>query len=191
MTVARSVELRKIDNNYKLIFQPVKELSNYRSIKYKKDAIAIKRTEKIIDSKSINLASTEINFKISDLKNSGFNFKLSNKQGDILIFGYDNTNNNFFIDRRKTGNIEFSEKFANRVSFAKRTSINPNLEGKIILDKTSIELFFDNGETVMTEIFFPKSPFSELIIEPKSKEIILETIELHQLNINQTKLKWN
>lgn len=189
MTVARSVELRKIDNNYKLVFQPVKELSNYRSIKYKKDAIAIKRTEKIIDSKSINLASTEINFKISDLKNSGFNFKLSNKQGDILIFGYDNTNNNFFIDRRKTGNIKFSEKFANRVSLAKRTSINPNLEGKIILDKTSIELFFDNGETVMTEIFFPKSPFSELIIEPKSKEIILETIELHQLNINQTKLK--
>ncbi len=106
-----------------------------------------------------------------------------------MIFGYDNTNNNFFIDRRKTGNIKFSEKFANRVSLAKRTSISPNLEGKIILDKTSIELFFDNGETVMTEIFFPKSPFSELIIEPKSKEIILETIELHQLNINQTKLK--
>jgi levanase/fructan beta-fructosidase len=189
MTVARSVELRKIDNNYKLVFQPVKELSNYRSVKYKKDAISIKRTEKIIDSKAIDLSSTEINFKILDLKNSGFNFKLSNKQGDTLIFGYDNTNNNFFIDRRKSGKIDYSENFANRVSMAKRTSLNPNLEAKIILDKTSIELFFDNGETVMTEIFFPRSPFSELIIEPKSQEFILDNLELHQLNINQTKLK--
>lgn len=189
MTVARSVELRKIDNNYKLVFQPVKELSNYRSVKYKKDAIAIKRTEKIIDSKAIDLSSTEINFKISDLKNSGFNFKLSNKQGDTLIFGYDNTNNNFFIDRRKSGKIDYSENFANRISMAKRTSLNPNLEAKIILDKTSIELFFDNGETVMTEIFFPRSPFSELIIEPQSQEFILDKLELHQLNINQTKLK--
>jgi levanase/fructan beta-fructosidase len=189
MTVARSVELRKIDNNYKLVFQPVKELSNYRSVKYKKDAIAIKRTEKIIDSKAIDLSSTEINFKISDLKNSGFNFKLSNKQGDTLIFGYDNTNNNFFIDRRKSGKIDYSENFANRVSMAKRTSLNPNLEAKIILDKTSIELFFDNGETVMTEIFFPRSPFSELIIVPQSQEFILDNLELHQLNINQTKLK--
>jgi levanase/fructan beta-fructosidase len=72
---------------------------------------------------------------------------------------------------------------------AKRTSLNPNLEAKIILDKTSIELFFDNGETVMTEIFFPRSPFSELIIEPQSQEFILDKLELHQLNINQTKLK--
>ncbi len=189
MTLARTVELQKIDNSYRLIFQPVKELFNYRSEKYKKDSITIKRSEKIIDSKAIDLSSTEINFKISDLKNSGFTFKLINKQGDTLSFGYNNTDDSFFIDRSKTGKLDFSENFANRVSVAKRSSLSPNLTGKIILDKTSVELFFDNGQTVMTEIFFPKSPFNELIIEPKSKEFILDYIELHQLNINQTKLK--
>lgn len=90
----------------------------------------------------------------------------------------------FFVNRRKSGKTEFSEKFANRVSLAKRTSLNPDLLGTIIIDKTSIELFFDNGETVMTEIYFPNSPFSELSIEPKDQEFILGNIEIHKLNIH-------
>jgi levanase/fructan beta-fructosidase len=184
MTVARTVELQKVDVGYRLLFHPVKELSNYRSIKFKKESIAIKRAEKIIDSKAIDLSSTEINFKISDIKNSGFIFKLTNKEGDTLAFGYNHSNKNFFVDRRKSGKMEFSEKFADRVSLAKRTSLNPDLLGTIILDKTSIELFFDNGETVMTEIFFPNSPFSELSIEPKGQEFILGNIEINKLNIN-------
>ncbi len=184
MTVARQIELQKTNDSYKLLFKPLKELTSYRSVKYKKESIAIKEDTKIIDSKVIDLSSTEINFKISDLKNSGFTFKLTNKQGDTLAFGYNNSHKNFFVDRRKSGKTEFSEKFADRVSLAKRTSLNPDLLGTIILDKTSIELFFDNGETVMTEIFFPNSPFSELSIEPKDQEFILGNIEIHKLNIN-------
>ncbi|MCB0746142.1 MAG: glycoside hydrolase family 32 protein [Ignavibacteriae bacterium] len=184
MTVARQIELQKVNASYRLLFQPVKELTNYRSTKFKKESIAIKGDTKIIDSKAIDLSSTEINFKISNLKNSGFSFKLTNKQGDTLAFGYNHSNKNFFVDRRKSGKTAFSEKFSDRVSFAKRTSTNVNISGTIILDKTSIELFFDNGETVMTEIFFPNSPFEKLSIEPKDQEFILDNIEIHKLNIN-------
>lgn len=184
MTVARQIELQKVNTSYRLLFQPVKELSNYRSTKFKKESIVINGDTKIIDSKAIDLSSTEINFKISDLNNSGFTFKLTNKQGDTLAFGYNNSDKNFFVDRRKSGKTAFSEKFVNRVSLAKRTSLNPDLTGTIILDKTSIELFFDNGETVMTEIFFPNSPFDKLSIEPKDQEFILGNIEIHKLNFN-------
>ncbi|WP_179008698.1 glycoside hydrolase family 32 protein [Winogradskyella forsetii] len=184
MTVAREIELQKAGASYRLLFHPVKELTNYRSTKFKKESIAIKSAEKIIDSKEIDLSSTEINFKISDLKNSGFAFKLTNKQGDTLAFGYSHNDKNFFVDRRKSGKTEFSEKFADRISVAKRTSTNKDFLGTIILDKTSIELFFDNGETVMTEIFFPNAPFSKLSIEPKDQEFTLGNVEINQLNIN-------
>ncbi len=184
MTVARQIELQKVNASYRLLFQPVKELTNYRSTKFKKESIAIKGDTKIIDSKAIDLSSTEINFKISNLKNSGFSFKLTNKQGDTLAFGYNHSNKNFFVDRRKSGKTAFSEKFSDPVSMANRISINPDFIGTIILDKTSIELFFDNGETVMTEIFFPNSPFDKLSIEPKDQEFILGNIEIHKLNFN-------
>jgi len=184
MTVARQIELQKVNSSYRLLFQPVKELTNYRSTKFKKESIAINGDTKIIDSKAIDLASTEINFKISDLKNSGFAFKLTNKQGDTLAFGYNHSDKNFFVDRRKSGKTEFSEKFADRVSIAKRTSLNADLHGTIILDKTSIELFFDNGETVMTEIFFPNTPYDKLSVESKDKEFIIANIEVNKLNFN-------
>ncbi|MGE5944575.1 MAG: glycoside hydrolase family 32 protein, partial [Flavobacteriales bacterium] len=184
MTVAREVELKKMDASYRLLFNPVKELAGYRSTKYKKENIAIKGDTKIIGSDAIDLASAEVNFNISDIKDKGFTFKLTNKQGDTLAFGYNNSHKNFFVDRRRSGKTEFSEKFANHVSMAKRTSLNPDLSATIILDKTSIELFFDNGETVMTEIFFPNAPFDRLSIEPKDQEFVLGNIEIHKLNFN-------
>lgn len=183
MTVARTVELQKIDDSYRLLFQPVKELANYRITKYKKESIKIDRETKLIDSKTIDLSSTEINFKISALKDSGFTYKLANKQGDTLAFGYNHNDKNFFVDRRKSGKTGFSEKFADRVSIAKRTSLNPDFSGTIILDKTSLELFFDHGETVMTEIFFPNAPFETLSIEPENQEFILDNIEINGLKI--------
>ncbi|WP_026753098.1 glycoside hydrolase family 32 protein [Sediminibacter sp. Hel_I_10] len=184
MTIARAVELQKIDSSYRLLFQPVKEIASYRSTKFKEDSIIVNGNTKLIDSKLMDLSSTEINFKISDLEDSGFTFSLTNKFGDSLAFGYNTNDKNFFVDRRQSGKTGFSEKFADRVSLAKRTSDNPDFSGTIIIDKTSIELFFDDGETVMTEIFFPNTPFDKLSIEPKKKEFFLDHIEIHKLNFN-------
>ena len=184
MTIAREVNLQKNDNGYKLLFQPVKELNNYRSTKYKKENISIKGDTKIIDASTMDLASAEIQFNISDVIDKGFTFNLTNKLGDTLAFGYNKADKNFFVDRTKSGKTDFSENFAKGISVTKRTSISPDLSGTIIIDKTSIELFFDNGETVMTEIFFPNKPYTKLSIKPEDQEFILGNIEMNKLNIN-------
>ncbi|MEP3838899.1 MAG: glycoside hydrolase family 32 protein [Algibacter sp.] len=184
MTIARKVQLQKNETGYRLLSNPVEELTNYRSTKYKKENTTIKGDTKIIDATSIDLASAEIQFNISNLKETIYTFKLSNKKGEELLFGYDNTKKEFFIDRKKSGKTNFSEKFAHRKTLAGRTSTNNNLSGTILLDKTSIELFYDNGETVLTEIFFPNTPYTKLSLEAKNQEFILDNIEVHQLNFN-------
>lgn len=184
MTIARNVQLQKNESGYRLLFQPVQELSEYRSTKYKKENITINSDTKIIDSQAVDLASAEVQFNISNLTDEGLTFKLTNKQGDTLAFGYRSNDNNFFIDRSKSGKLEFSEKFANRISVAKRTSLSAGLSGTIILDKTSVELFFDNGETVMTEIFFPNAPYDKLSVKPENQEFVLDNIEVHKLDFN-------
>lgn len=185
MTIARELKLHKSQSSYKILSSPVTELSKYSSNKINKETMTIKAATELTTSASVNLASTEIKFKISDLKNNGFIFKLSNKQGDELSFGYNHLDNNFFIDRSKSGKIDFSEKYANHVSVAKRTSLNTSLSGTILLDKTSIELFFDAGETVMTDIFFPNAPFEKLTIEPTNQEFKLDSMEINKLNFNK------
>ncbi|WP_298484320.1 glycoside hydrolase family 32 protein [uncultured Maribacter sp.] len=181
MTVARKIQLQKDENGYRLLSNPVDELNAYRDKKFKKENLVIDGETKIISSSNIDLTSLEINFKTSELNKAGFTFSLTNKSGDTLAFGYNLNSKRFFVDRRKAGKTEFSEKFAEVVSYAPRTSLNKNIKGKVILDKTSIELFFDDGETVMTEIFFPNSPFNNLTIKSKDQEFILDSIEINKL----------
>jgi len=47
----------------------------------------------------------------------------------------------------------------------------------ILLDKTSIELFADDGLTVMTALFFPKHPYTKCILQSKNG-IGLNTLNL-------------
>jgi fructan beta-fructosidase len=42
---------------------------------------------------------------------------------------------------------------------------------KMVLDKTSIELFMDEGETVMTEIFFPQAPYEKVVVSADQKTV--------------------
>jgi len=184
MTIARKIQLQKNESGYRLLFNPVSELSSYRGTKFKNENIEVNEATNLVGTNNINLSSSEIKFSISDLKADTYTFKLSNKLGDELVFGYNHSKKSFFINREMAGKTDFSEKFAPKQSKAPRTSNNKALTGTILLDKTSIELFFDNGETVMTEIFFPNAPFSQLSIEPKNQGFILDTIEINTLKFN-------
>ncbi len=184
MTIAREIKLKNDDNTYRLLSSPVKELNNYKGKKYKKENINVDDDIKIINSDKINLTSVKINFNISNLKEDRYTFKLSNPEGDVLLFGYDNKDKTFFINRENSGQTDFSEKFTNTISKAQRTSSKDNLSGTILLDKTSIEIFYDDGETVMTEIFFPNAPYQSLSIDSEDQEFTLDFIEINELNFN-------
>ncbi len=184
MTVPRELRLVKSDGTYRLVFTPTDEIIGYRGKKYKKDGIAVNEETKLVDSKTIDLSRAEIIFDISDIEDGGFNFKLTNTRGDELSFGYNGNDKNFYVDRSKSGKIDFSENFANSIITAPRISKATSLSGRILLDKTSIELFYDDGLNVMTEIFFPNAPFETLSIQSDDDKLKLAHVEIHELKFN-------
>ena len=66
------------------------------------------------------------------------------------------------LDRTDSGKIDFEKEFGTRVSIAPRLGQENKLKGEVIIDKTSIEIFWDEGRTVMTDIFFPREFFTEI-----------------------------
>ncbi len=184
MTVAREIKVIKDDKSYRLATLPVDEIDTYKGVKYKKENIKVNGDTALINIEKVDLSRAAINFTISELKKDSFTFKLSNKEGDLLTFGYDGADNTFYIDRSKSGRTEFSKTFSNKKSIAERISGSGKLTGSILLDKTSIELFFDEGSTVMTEIFFPNAPFETLSIETVSQDFILDLLEVNELKLN-------
>ncbi|MAG88868.1 MAG: glycosyl hydrolase family 32 [Flavobacteriaceae bacterium] len=184
MTVARELKLEKLDGKYLISSVPVKELRSYRSKKYKAQNVQIDGLTKIINAEKIALSSVEIRFEISDLQKTTYQFKLSNSVGDELLFGYDHSNNEFFINRSKAGQTDFSKEFTSEISTAPRISTANKFDGTIIIDRTSIELFFDEGKTVMTEIFFPNRPWETLSVQSMDVPFTLNEIEAYQLTFN-------
>lgn len=183
MTIARELKLTK-DDTYRLKSLPVQEMQNYRTVKFKNENVRVGNTTKLIDSKNIDLTRAEVNIDINDVKDKSFSLILKNNKNEKLLFGYDSSKEAFYVDRGQSGKVEFSKDFGDKASWAPRISEEENMTLKILLDKTSIELFFDEGRTVMTEIFFPSKPFDTLIMETENQDLILGSIEVNQLKIN-------
>jgi fructan beta-fructosidase len=155
MTIARELNLQAQGEEMFVTSMPVKELKFYKSSILAEGPISQSLPYEL------NVQSANIN---------SFNITLNNEEGESLDFGFDLATNQFFIDRSFAGVHTFHKDFA-ALHTAPRISTKPNFSFKVLVDKTSIEIFADNGLTVMTDVFFPSSPYNNVSIQSQSEEI--------------------
>ncbi|NJO01258.1 MAG: hypothetical protein HC880_05790 [Bacteroidia bacterium] len=86
----------------------------------------------------------------------------------------------FFVDRRRAGKQDFSEAFA-KLHYAPSVSASPVIRFHLILDVASMELFADDGQTVMTEIFFPNENFTQFQLFAEAGKIQLTSGKVYFL----------
>ena len=182
-TIAREIELIKKGNDYSLISNPVKEINKYISKTIKEKLLKGKGKLSLLPTAKIDLTKTIVNFDLKNLQQDTYTFTLSNAVGESLTFGINNSDHYLFLDRSKSGKTDFSEKFASTITKAPLEGNQKEAAFEIILDKTSIEIFYNNGEKVITEIFFSNQPFTELSVS-SNQETELNNLVINQLNIN-------
>jgi levanase/fructan beta-fructosidase len=182
MTLPRELELHYSDQGvYRLRSKTISQLEkNITKTLEIEDQLLNEKTILAKDA-MIDLSSTKIQMKLFDMEKTMYSFVLSNPQGDSLKFGYNHELKKFFIDRSKSGIVNFSKNFAPNLSYANRLDTTDDLNVVIILDKTSIELFYDNGDIVMTEIFFPKAPYKKLSLYCKGTKTILKELKIQEI----------
>ena len=162
---------------------PVKEISTYIGKTIKVKSLKGKGKLTLIETRKIDLTKAMLHFNIKNLKQDIYTFTLSNANGEAVTFGINNSDHYLFLDRSKSGKVDFSEKFASTITKAALDGSQKEGFFKIILDKTSIEIFYNNGEKVITEIFFPNEPYTSLTVS-SNNGVELSNLEINQLNIN-------
>jgi fructan beta-fructosidase len=90
-----------------------------------------------------------------------FFISFSNAMGQQIVLGYEKAAGRWYIDRTMSGRTDFNKEFAKKF-FAPGIAPAKELDLTIVVDNTSLELFADKGLTVMTAIFFPDSPLTQL-----------------------------
>ncbi len=182
-TVVRELELVKDNQGYKITTIPVKNLENYIVNTEVQKKISVKKSADILTKNKIDFTKADISLTMSQLKKGMYTLVLSNEDGDELRFGIDNTKEELFVDRSKSSNATGFHKFTAWVSKAKLEGLQKKTKLRFLLDKTSIELFYNDGQKVLTEIFYTKSPFTKLSVESN------QNFEIDNLTINQLDFK--
>lgn len=147
-TLPRSLRLVKQDKDFIVASAPVAELEQIRASSQSFSEKEIKLTGELVE---LELQPTEQEFTV----------EFSNAAGDRLVIM--KKGDELSIDRSKSGRIDFWEGFGSvhqaPVLFGDIASVN------IFLDRSSIEVFINEGELVMTEIIFPTEPYTQLNLQ--------------------------
>ena len=175
-TLPRELSLKTIDDKFYLTSTPVKELEKIASpfktlSNIKATDYTISGTETLATPYRLTLATNEL---------ADVTFAFSNAAGEKLTVGYDKNENQYFVDRTNTGESNFNKEFAAR-HIAPRLSRSKNIKLAIVIDASSIELFADDGLTVMTDIFFPKSLLNKIQISSLNN-LAIQTLRIDKLN---------
>jgi fructan beta-fructosidase len=162
MTIPRELKLKRIGNEIYVASEPVAELNLIRSKPVTWQNVQVKNTF------DVTTKTGKISFPgrldLSLEKPDDFMVILSNDAGEEVVIGYDKQQQQYFIDRTKSGKTGFQKDFAGR-HIAPRIGKKSIVDLSLIIDVSSVELFADEGLTVMTEIFFPTEPFKHIRIQ--------------------------
>ncbi len=173
VTIPRDLKIIEAGNKLYVASTPVEELKKIEASSISKENYKIKRSSNLSDLiKEFSLPS-RINISMKKIKD--FSISLSNGSGEKLVIGYDKNLNQYFIDRTMAGKSDFNKEFAEK-HIAPRFSKNKNMDLSLIIDESSVELFADDGLSVMTEIFFPEKPYNQIQVQTP-KKLLFEKIQ--------------
>lgn len=99
--------------------------------------------------------------QLNEIQNNDFNLILSNKFNEKIELEYSSKNKFFTLKRLNSGAVDFEESFKNDNKVLLLNNLNTM---EIILDETSVEIFLNDGEEVLTSLIFPREKYNKVEI---------------------------
>ena len=148
LTLPRELLLFDVDGTLLLKSAPAKELEKLRVKSYD------------LSGKESLLPSAAVEILAEVTRDDNFSMMLSNELGEEVIISKEM--GLVTVDRRKAGKASFHPDFAAAhaapMSWEAKTL-------RIFLDGSSLELFVNEGELVITSLLFPSSPWKKLTVQ--------------------------
>ena len=94
---------------------------------------------------------------------------LRNAKGERVVMTYDDEEETFDMDRRRSGNSSFSDAFPVATSSPTYGKVR---QLRIFVDRCSVEAFDGDGKMCMTNLVFPSTPYDKIIVKGKAKAAI-------------------
>ncbi len=122
----------------------------------------------------------ELLLTIDPRKASDVTLTLSNAAGNKTVMTYNPAAATFSFDRRESGLTDFSQDFP-AVTTAPAFNNGGKLSLRIFIDKSSIEVFGNDGKFAMTNLVFPTTPYTTLTVAANGGNARIENQTFYSL----------
>lgn len=184
-TLPREVRLFKAaDGQIYLSSEPSPELTALRgslSLKVRKASVGRKSRTYVLPS--ANDGVCEIVFDVDARKSGAVEIELSNSDGGKVVMMYDAVAHTLSFDRTKSGVVDFSQDFP-AVTVAPTFETDNRISLRIFIDRSSIEVFGNNGNFVMTNLVFPTIPYTRLSVSARGGNAKIENLQIYSIKEN-------
>lgn len=169
MTLPRTLRLVETPDGLRLAHEPVAEVASLRG-----DGQGLVPGD--LDQQRVaGTAPFEVEAEVALGSAEAVCLELANDAGDVYRIGV--TREAAFSDRREAGPNVFSDAFAREVhTMPYQTGGRVTL--RVVVDRSSAELFVDGGRAVVTDLFFPTAPFTRafLVSEGGTARVLSGTV---------------
>lgn len=113
-------------------------------------------------------------------KADSVDIRVANKAGEYVTMTFNPSAKTLSFDRRNSGIVDFSQDFP-------AVTVSPTFESgkkvslRIYIDKSSMEVFGNNGKFVMTNLVFPTKPYSTLSVSSKGGNAKIESLKIYSI----------
>jgi len=181
-TLPREMKLfRADDGDIYLASEPSPELTDLRdklSVNVKRTTVGNKTTKYALPANGI----CEILLDVDARKADKFNLTLSNAVGEKVVMTYNPKDETVSMDRRLSGDISFSADFP-AVTVAPTRNVSGRVSLRIFIDRSSIELFTDNGRSATTNLVFPSKPYTTLSISAEGGKAKVTNLNVYGIKL--------
>jgi sucrose-6-phosphate hydrolase SacC (GH32 family) len=127
----------------------------------------------------------EVEFEVKSAKDFGVKIaQLKDKKDDKkfvqeTIVGYNVRKQQLYLDRRKSGKI-IQENFAS-VEIADMKMQGKTVKMKILVDKTSVEVFGNDGRVTISDLIFPEEQSSLFSLFTNGGKVKVKSLKISDL----------
>ncbi len=180
MSIARELSLRNTDAGLRLVQRPVKEMERQRGPRAR---LALKNTTGPADLSRLNAVTGDLFELAADIlptADAVFELKLRTGAAEETVLRVDVSGRVMTLDRTRSGTVDFHRQFAGAYRAPVRL-IDGRLKLSLFVDTSSVEIFANDGESVVTSLILPS---------PNDHRLELKVVRgaLPQANLNAWKL---
>jgi fructan beta-fructosidase len=155
LTLPRSVTLREMDGPLRLVQTPVAELTSLRTRHSQREAESLSGTMRpFADDRTPPL---ELIAEIAPGDADTVGIRLEDETGTGGVVGYDAAAGTVFVTRTGAPSSSLPDAFSGRTTAPLALS-DGRVTLRVIVDRSSVEVFANNGARVLTHRLFPSAP---------------------------------